>query len=273
MLPVTTNGLFFPARRPRINLNHPAANALRFAAAVTGSGGIDLFGSQPGTIVNTVTVALQANVGPCALFRDNVTDALSFAGHTTANDNPITIAAIIVCPSTATSKASIFTSSSSNAGWVLRVITGSGRALGLTAGGVADLSTSGFGLTGGRPYFVAASTSTAVNRVNYLARDLISGQQTTNSLASSSSSSAPNGTYLIGNDFANQSLNQRAAAAMFSARYMTMPELLQWSADPWLLWYAPTAETQVLSPFSGSGIPFRRSSSPLGTRAGSRQAA
>jgi hypothetical protein len=78
------------------------------------------------------------------------------------------------------------------------------------------------------------------------------------------------GTYEWGNDSNGQESNCPIAAAFFSAQYHPLSDLIAWSLDPWGIFEQP--DKNLWAGMIAALIKERRTLSPLGTRAGSRQA-
>ena len=87
------------------------------------------------------------------------------------------------------------------------------------------------------PYFAAVSANAST--ANYLLLRLDNGTLLTGT-SGGAASTAPNGTFVVGNDFsAGDGSTAFQTAAMASGVFLSMPALVAWAADPWSFWYPP----------------------------------
>lgn len=230
------NPLEFPGSQPAIDWSHPAALNLRFSAVASGGSFINLLSGNRGAVGGGAAAGLRRTLGITEEFSASG-DKVTFTGQKTTNDASVTIAAI-VRTDTQTSGMVIFSSSDTNAGW--RLDDNSGQ-LRLTAGGENTLD-GPVVIADSGSYFLAASGNTAASA--FVVRDLRTGAVSSAS-AGGTIADAPSGTYVIGNITGPQPWVGGISAVMFAARFMPLPGLLAWAADPWSFWY-PRRDTVLV---------------------------
>ena len=261
--------LVFPAGRlPKFNQGHVAASGCRLAAVPIGNTFFDLVTGKAGTANSSPTTAMSGWIGPSVNFTSSSTMNVSFGGMSTANDTLVTIACIIVLNASGVFESYVSTSGT-NTGWRLGLDQNNSFGMEIIQGGVAVIL-SNTTLTANVPYFLAASTTGAA--ANFVIKRLDNGALISAQTAYGSSPSAPNGTYLIGNGNSTGAQSNIAAAMIGTGSFLTPTQLVQWSTDPWSLWYPGLAVDVFHGTFSAaSAVRFRKTLSQIGGRVGARQ--
>jgi hypothetical protein len=83
-------------------------------------------------------------------------------------------------------------------------------------------------------FFLCISSNGA--RINSVVMDLATGRKWSDSQAQAMSPNASDGTYQVGGGRFHLSTTS-TAALMWSPTYLSLPQLLKWSEDPWAFWY------------------------------------
>jgi hypothetical protein len=245
--PNSREALAYPAgTRPSVDPKHIASAGLRFSGVAQGANFLSLTQGRLGTRAGSPSFAIDGVIGP-AFNAIATTDASSFSGQSTANDATVTLAVILRFNALGATQTILGTSSANN-GW--RIYATAGSTLAFVAGGVA-VQDSGISISAGVPYLFIVSINASV--ANYLVRNLHTGKVVTASSASASPA-APNGTYLIGTNSFSECANAKIAAVMISARYMSLWQMRQWAADPWLFWYPRTKDYPIAVAAVGGGF-------------------
>jgi hypothetical protein len=240
---IPRNRLAFPAGMATgIDPLHPASVGLSgghgISAVARGISFTDISRGAVGAINKPgATAIMDGAVGPAV----NFTVATQDITFSTANitDTNQTLAAIIRPTGGAGASRGIIQSgaaASGSGGWALFAhssnVFGTFAPNGTSGGGFSTIP-----VTLNVPYFIAASLNATLN--NFVAVRLDTGQIFTSALTGLSNSPAsPQSGATIGcEDQFNLQFIGSIAAAMYSPTYLSMPQLLQWAADPWGFWY------------------------------------
>jgi len=225
------NPLAFPTgRQAGINWSHIAATNLRFSGVNdgTGAGFRNLMTGGAGTLgASGRSFIMDSHLGPS--FTTSASPGkVTYTGQPTTNDAAVTCAFTIRRVSAGNQDA--FCSASANT---------SGFHAGLSASALliqnaSTFKTSSFNAPAGAPFFCIASTGAVAT--NFVGVNLATGQFFYSQTTALTGFTAPDGTYQIGNGAAHLS-SAPVSAVMFSAQYMTLPEMLWWAQNPWSFWY------------------------------------
>ena len=245
--------LAFPAgRAPGFDPTHIAAQGISqghgFSGIANGASFVNLL-SGTNAARSILTASLNGNIGP-ALTLGTVSTA-RFSGQSTVNDANVTLASIIWPTSLASSGSILATSTTGTSGWTLNLAITTGVVILRPNGGTSYTSTLGLAIN--TPYFVAASTQGT--QAVFLVTNLLTGVTTTQTVTASHASTAPNGTYGVGNNSSINSIVGLVAAAMFAPSYMSISQLLQWAQSPWDFWYPPTVNDYIFAETVGTSGP------------------
>lgn len=231
------NPLAFPAgRAPGFDPTHVASRSCSpnfgFSGIASGGGFVDLLTGRAGTQAGAPAGVCFGGTGPAITFT-GVTDAITFTGKNVGAFSSGTIAGIVQFNSIGANYQSVFELNSAGANLGLLALRGVNHVL--TIFTVADAPSTILPLAG-VPYFLAASLLGG-SMINYIVRNLATGALITQVVATGLSfAGTTGGVYKVGNNAAQQTLGG-VAAAMFNRTFMSMAELIQWSADPWSFWY------------------------------------
>jgi len=118
--------------------------------------------------------------------------------------------------------------------------------------------------TVGRCYFIAMSAPLfSGSIINYVMRDMITGQVFTSSVSQTSAASSTN-LWTIGNDTSNEFSNFPLAVAMISTTVLSMPQLRQWADDPWGFWFPQQFDiTSAISHAVSAAVVTKSSTLPM----------
>lgn len=226
---------------PGFDPNHVAAAKVRHSSVAANGGFINCLTGKAGTKSGTPSGSIDGNIGSALSFT-SATDAFTFPGNPAIADLNATFGVIYKrTSSSATAHYSLYTASSAGSSGIgFGVVTASSEKLDLLFGGVNSFS-SNFVTAVNVPYFIAVSISASAGgggNANFVIVNLSTGQINISTASLGSFvPSASNGTYVVGNrNLANPALGN-VSSAMFSAQYLSMPQLLQWGQDPWSFWY------------------------------------
>ena len=242
------NPLAYPAGVAMgIDLSHPAAGATLWSIAATGNGLISVLQGtrRTGTVAPSYAPSI---IGPAGLFSGGNVDQFSnvpFAAGVTT----FTIAAIIL-PTSLTGNTNVFNYGSGGTGVGILSVSG---ALRVDYPGVGNV-TSGISMTNNVPQAVFISRN-AVPNTNFVIANLQTGQVITATSGSATAGVAPATRLDIGNGGFGFWTGY-IACCMFSARYLSMPELLKWAADPWSFWYPRRPSYNVAAAAAGGAFPW-----------------
>lgn len=121
--------------------------------------------------------------------------------------------------------------------------------------GISSRAT-GWTIASGVPYFFCASSikGSGSEDIKILLLDLNSGVVRFGLFGGDNSAvTAPTGTITIGNP--NNAQGWHIAAAMSSRHALSIPEMLQWAADPWSFWY-PNPGDNWIAAQAAAGFPY-----------------
>lgn len=195
-----------------------------------GINGVNLFTGKAGTINNTPVSTLLSFIGPSIFCQISTANYVTFTGQSTVVGLDTTVAAILVW-------------NTNNIGGYSTILA-NGVVLGLNGSNFFNLFTTGDNPTSftpsvNVPYFVVVSINGA-NRINWIVRRLDTGQIVLSSSVVPAAGAPPNSgaTVFLGNNSGSgQSAGATIAAVMQSYVYLSLPQLIQWSTDPWSFWY------------------------------------
>lgn len=233
-------GLFsFPGTRPGFDPSHVASRNARVSAVAFGSvrGAVNLFNGQIGTngSNNSDTIVDLPIIGRSLNVSSGVNNGVKFTSNvqiSSATTPQQTLAAIFTVNATGLFQ------------YACGVGTTGGCGIGLNNSGqpifarftATSYQPGGFTFSAGVPYFMIGSTDNATSTL-ILIRRLDNGAVSTFSTTGSAIvSAAAEFDFGTANSVSN-GLNGRIACAMYSEAYLPLPQLLQWSSDPWSFWY------------------------------------
>jgi hypothetical protein len=244
---LTPNAFQFPARPPSLNLRHPlvAGGALRMAPVATGRGMTDLRTGFYATNTNLLSVG--TNSGPMVVPLTGTNSnyaSLSFPViHPSESLPNLTIAAIIQPMVLGGGQGVITLDASTGGGFKLQTTS-----IGIT---LAIATVNVFGNTQtkiGHTYF-AAATRSSNNRYSAVILDMTSGVMYQYLNASNTTVPTAGATaYSMVTYNAGTNVDAgRVAAGVISAKALSPGELLAMAADPYSLWYDPSARNLLYS--------------------------
>jgi hypothetical protein len=243
------NPLAFPGGLAGFNAAHPMAKGARFSgvargANITGAGFINLLTGATGVPNGTNGQIISALIGPAAGYSGSVSQH-TFGGNPAIVDTNATIAGIFILNSGSSGQYhGIMQTSSTGAGWQLFPTQTTGYLI-LQASGVGTYSST-LAAALGVPYLAVGSTNSV--GANFLLLRLDTGVLQTQFVSGSHTSTASNGTYIIGGLTGNVSLYGYLAAVAFSAQYMSLPQLISaFTPNPWSYWYPPTLAQTIFN--------------------------
>lgn len=191
------------------------------------------------TITGSFTAGIDGRVGPRAT-PGSLTSLAVISSTGLSAAGLATLAGIVVGAVNASVPAILLDSAGGVTDTALGTNTSTGALLFRSNSG--NTSSTTIFLTAGTPYFIAASVK-GFSNINFIALNLLTGSVQTQAVATANVINA--GTSLtIGNFNATQSRGwtQPIAAVMASSVYLSMSQLLQWTADPWAFWYPDTPQ-------------------------------
>lgn len=261
---IRPNPLAYPAgATPGIDLSHPAANKLVVSALAQGRSFVNLASGVPLTV---------SGIGASSVTDGAIGRATYFSGVQTCS---------IAGPNTVTQNktfAAILRPIAPGAGYagIVNIYDGSGdEGLYLHNNGVVCYASSdnnpAMFLANNVPYFIAVSCSGS--NFYYVVRNLNTGAVQTATITGSGPFVRPDSFIYVGEDGVNNASQSYVAAAAYSNSALSLPQLLQWAADPWSFWY-PRRAIQYTTPATttttsgGARIRQRWNRSPLAYPAG-----
>lgn len=231
--------LGFPAgRTPGFNPSHPASGGISagrgFSGVASGGSFRSLITGKVGTLNNTPTGGIKANLGPIVNFTASA-DGLKFAGQSTANDSDFTIGAILSF-NTLGSLSCVFGTSAT--GDSLMLHKSAANVLAIRTGG-GNQPSDAPALVASVPYFVAVSvTGTGAGTAKYVQTNLSTGVVQTGTGQSAARTPGSDGTYVVGNwAFFSLPTLGNIAAIMYAPSFISSQQLMQWAQNPWSFWY------------------------------------
>lgn len=232
------NPLVFPTGiAPGIDQNHPAAKNLRFSGvSMFGAGGFaNLLTGFAGVLGGTVSTSpIDGLVGP-GLKTGGNSSTCTFAGQSTANDNTVTMAAILYYRQSTAVENYIFNTSSTTNGAGIEFNNSNPALFRINFWGGTGIS-SGYQMKDAHPYFLAASCNASISA--FAVAQLDTGQITLATSTGAATTLAPNGTFNIGQaPPGGAACPSTIAAVMFGAAFTPVQTLAQWAQDPWAFWY------------------------------------
>lgn len=240
------NPLAYPVGvAPGFDASHPAAGGIGpehgFSGTAMAGGFVSLLSGAVATKGGAPVPGLNATIGPDVVF-SNAAHQYTLAGQSTASDAAYTCGGIFYV-TTFSNNNYLFVNSSTNAGCTLR-FTSTGQVV-LIFVGQGNGVTSTFTLSASTPYFVAGSRGATTGDI--IAVNLITGQVSTfSATVTTTSPSAVNGTYTIGNNAGSQiNFAGGIAAVMYAPQRISLATMLQWAADPWAFWYPDPGDNWI----------------------------
>lgn len=187
------------------------------------------------TVNGSPTIEVDGSLGRVVDFAGF--QSMDWAAHAMAANADVTTIAICRVDASSTYHGVLCTSSS-GASYFMQIV-GATALLYLTKAGVADIN-SALQIPLGVPVLLAASSSINAGKVNFVARRLDTGAIQSATVSNSSASTAGNGTFRVGyTNSSSESMNGAVAAAFVSRVYLSLNELVDYSADPFALFRAP----------------------------------
>lgn len=224
-------GLAFPAGwTAGFDPTHVAAGTCRFSGIANEANFVNLLSGTPGTFPGAPTPIIDGSIGP-SITSSGGSVSINFSGQTTVNDSQYTFGAIFRAGSPGNTSF-ISNNNSANSANGTEFAAASGTQLLLQSGGnFATFAT----LVAPNAYFAAASLNSS--KYNWVLLNLSNGKFQTGT-GSGFSTTAPNGTYNMGGGTRGSHLSgDTLSAVMFSATFLSIPQLVLWAADPWSFWY------------------------------------
>lgn len=212
---------------------HLAARRTRFSGVASRGNFISILqGGRPGAITGTPSSRLHSIIGPCTNYATaGGTDKSTFANNLASTEGALTLAAIVVWDGSTTHK---YVMANGN--------SGSGVALDINGASVIYVrytgtsSTINMGLLADVPYLIIGSSDNS-SVTNILTKRLDTGKIATGT-TTGSVAAASNGTVAIGGSpIGTDGFTGNIAAAMISATYLSLIEMIKWSERPWDFWY------------------------------------
>lgn len=239
------NKLAFPTGfAPGFNPNHISIGTtglVRLSCVCMGNANmVSIMSGQIGTLTGTPTFAMHKTIGPSLVTSSGGASAAFSPGPSTTDTN-YTIACIfyitsqgsfnILCLNNNGPSPDFFVDSTSP--FNLRL-----QASGNTLSSIpVSLNT---------PYFCAVSNSGSTT-ANFLLLNLATGAVQTQSTTGAGTSSTFNSTIIVAgvSSFGQQLNGGMAACAYIANSFLSLPQLLEWAADPWAFWYPDEDATYV----------------------------
>lgn len=220
----------FPGRKAGVDLTNPASSKLRFSGVASGSNFRSVYGPV-GSVSGSPTASTLPWTGQGAGYA--TTAQSSFSGMSTVNDESNTLAAIVFL-TTLPAGTTVAVSSSDTITGGVGLSFNSSAALFYIRWGRTN-ATSSLTVSTNVPYFIAMSGDSLSE--SFVLRRLDNGVLRTDSTAIGTPTTAPSGTFAVGNNGGSRPLNGIISAAMMSGTRLSLQQLIQWSADPWSFWY------------------------------------
>jgi hypothetical protein len=249
ILPFRPNKLAFPGTMPGFDPTHPASAGVPQSSVVCQSNNfVNLLTGAPGIISGTASGAVpicDSLIGPAIRF-DGTNVALISTPRASSNvgvTNYFTAAAIVkMLPFNDQTSYIVATYMGGTGGFGFGLFSGDFSVSIFVNGGSSVVISPA--LTAGHKYFMAVSVAGAVPSANCVIRDLSSGTIFTSStgLAGTTTGTDSNTAVQYGNrdSLARGFDNGAIAAGMLTysqPSQLSIPQLLQWSQDPWSFWY------------------------------------
>jgi hypothetical protein len=254
------NPLQYPYGRPAgVDWSHPASNALVFSAVpagtlpnyvnlMDGSVGTNNAGSNP----SAPTMKFDNVMGPTPTWggiRTNTTN-FTFANQPTGTlSRKITMAAIVSITSAAQLNTIVLGAGENTGAKNYRIFCNTVPNWRLDVAGINSYTFNGFASAVGK-YFLAMSADTAAGNAAIVQVNLVNGKVNTQTITGTVlTGNAPTaGITVIAGDLPNSSAWVGGiSACMFNYRFMSLPVLLKWAADPWAFWYPPKRHILMFS--------------------------
>jgi hypothetical protein len=243
---VPTNPLAYPCGiKPGVNPNHVAAGTkILYSGVASGSGFVSLLNGSIGapSTNNQPTAGSAGGLGPALRFPQIGADSAYGVTGDTSDILTFTMAGIAQISATTGLSLTLFhnaQTTSGNIGIVLQVTSGGFFNLAnLGSAGVVSTITPALNA----PYLLAASNSASGNVCNMIAVNLLTGKTDTYSSAGITTDNPPSGAgFTIGNrstpTTGANTWSGLVAAIAFTNKYMSLPLMRTWAADPWSFWY------------------------------------
>jgi hypothetical protein len=173
-------------------------------------------------------------VGPYANYSGSVVAEDIWTGNSTSNDTAAVMGAIVELDSSPSDGGIIQSTYTPGTGWWLGYQPDGGSGLYIEG---AQPAFTELLLAPNTPYFVAASIQSG-NTINAVTVNLNTGVLQTYSGSTTVTSSAPDGTYTVGNKGGDYyPFTGNIATAMWGPSYLTLSQLETWAQNPWQFWY------------------------------------
>lgn len=229
------NLLAYPGGNPGFNPSHVAANGISgrrgFSGVASGAGMISLLTGKPASLASTFTGSIGGLIGP-GVSSTSATSKMTFTGAV-GPEQKVTIASIFTW--VAGHDGTLFSSSSGQNQQPAVYINGTTNVF--EAYGVTNVLSSGLVVTAGVPYLGIVSFN-AGGSSYFLLKNLLTGQVRTATTGDIGTSVAGTGLYIVGADgFSGDNFAGNIATMMYAPVFMTLPQMIAWSADPWSFWY------------------------------------
>jgi hypothetical protein len=269
ILPTQPNKFVFPKTvQPSLNLSHPATSSVAMSAVFEAGSFYNLAQNKFFTAGGGSVSASKINpyIGPCLAPSLSGDRALSVATGISAVPSYYTAAGILIPPS-------------SGLGSLATTNQGGGTGVYITSIGffIFGMGISNIALTlvAGNPYFVGLSAILGNGNTNIgFAKNLLTGQV---QIVTSTNSGAVGGwdinTIIVGgNDNAGDFSDPQIATSMSSRTFLTVPQILQWTEDPWSFWYSRQLDLVDMFAKNTAGFTplFRKTLSLIGSHVGGR---
>lgn len=243
-----TNLLAFPNRNPGFDPSHPASNGC-ICSWIPAPGG---------NAINLLTAKIAIKSAAFSTFSitpfgPGLTPATSQNEHFTGLPTTVTTTGTVACICT------VANASSATQQKLIVDSVGTGPFLVSSLLKMFNGVTVSSGLTiGNNPYFFAITSNTSTGAVKFLVLNLATGQVTTATSSSGGTTAYNFSSLYIGinasanNDPFTGSLN----CGMVTSTELSMPQLLQWAADPWAFWcpYAVFDSFDWVVPAQAAGL-------------------
>jgi hypothetical protein len=260
---VRRNPFAYPGGLPGLDLTHPAAaglsNGLGFSAVWLANGTfVDLVAGLSFTAISSSlpTKSTLGALGPCGLV-NATTQPVQTSGQSMLTPTALTMAAIVQFAGAGDGNTNTVISTNNASGHFNqfgRAPSSSNFQYFYNNAVIA----SNYVLSTGIPYFIATSVLSS-SKVNHVATNLLTGQIFSTATTTSTTLGASSASPRIGEDFGSGHYAAAyIAAAMMSVKFMPMPALLAWAADPWSFWYPQKVQNVMFSALRGS-LGFKRS--------------
>lgn len=229
------NLLAYPGGNPGFNSSHLAANGISgrrgFSGVASGASMFSPLTGKPASLVGTFSGSIGGLIGPGVSFT-SVTSKMTFTGAV-GPEQKVTIASIFTWPGG--HDGTLFSSSSGQNQQPAVYINGTTNVF--EAYGVTNVLSSGLVVAAGVPYLGIVSFN-AGGSSYFLLKNLLTGQVQTATAGDIGTSVAGTGLYIVGADgFSGDNFVGNMATVMYAPVFMTRPQMIAWSADPWSFWY------------------------------------